>query len=63
MGKDQHYPVPAPDAAALYAKYKEMSVGCKNVSFVGRLATYKYYNIDQVVGMSLAEFERLRKVL
>jgi len=31
-----------------------------NVSFVGRLATYRYYNMDQVVGMALAEFERLK---
>jgi UDP-galactopyranose mutase len=32
-----------------------------NVTFVGRLATYKYYNMDQVVGQSLAAFKRLRK--
>jgi len=29
------------------------------VSFVGRLATYRYYNMDQVVGMALAEFDKL----
>ena len=32
----------------------------KDVSFVGRLATYRYYNMDQVVGMALTEFDRLR---
>jgi UDP-galactopyranose mutase len=31
-----------------------------NVSFVGRLATYRYYNMDQVVGMALAEFDRIK---
>jgi len=31
------------------------------VTFVGRLATYKYYNMDQVVGQALAAFKRLRK--
>ena len=33
----------------------------KKVSFVGRLATYRYYNMDQVVGMALTEFDRLRR--
>ena len=32
-----------------------------NVTFVGRLATYKYYNMDQVVGQALAAFKRLQK--
>ena len=34
---------------------------CTNVTFVGRLATYKYYNMDQVVGQALAAFKRLRQ--
>ena len=54
------YPIPAPDARALYSKYAERAVLEKNVTFVGRLATYRYYNMDQVVGMALAEFDRLR---
>jgi UDP-galactopyranose mutase len=33
------------------------------VTFVGRLATYRYYNMDKVVGMALSEFERLRRPL
>ena len=32
-----------------------------NVTFVGRLATYKYYNMDQVVGQALAAFKRICK--
>jgi UDP-galactopyranose mutase len=32
-----------------------------NVTFVGRLATYKYYNMDQVVGQALAAFKRLQR--
>jgi UDP-galactopyranose mutase len=35
----------------------------KTLSFVGRLATYSYYNMDQVVGTALTEFERLKKML
>ena len=59
-GREAYYPVPAPDARALYARYEELAAAERDVSFVGRLATYRYYNMDQVVGMALSEFERLR---
>ena len=62
-GREPYYPIPAPDAKALYQKYAERAASEKNVSFVGRLATYRYYNMDQVVGMALAEFEQLKKRL
>jgi UDP-galactopyranose mutase len=58
-GKEAYYPIPAPDAAAIYRKYEERAAQEQNVSFIGRLATYRYYNMDQVVAMTLAEFERL----
>ena len=45
-GKEPYYPIPAPDAAALYKKYKELADEEKSVSFIGRLATYRYYNMD-----------------
>ena len=60
-GKEPYYPIPAPDAAALYRKYKELADAETGVSFIGRLATYRYYNMDQVVGMALAEVEKLEK--
>lgn len=53
------YPVPAPDARAAYARYAEMAAAEPRTSFIGRLATYRYYNMDQVTGMALAEAERL----
>jgi len=59
-GREPYYPIPAPDARALYSKYAERAALEKDVTFVGRLATYRYYNMDQIVGMALAEFERLR---
>ena len=59
-GREAYYPIPAPEARALYAKYAERAAVEKNVSFVGRLATYRYYNMDQIVGMALAEFEQLK---
>lgn len=61
VGKEAFYPVPSREAAAAYNKYKEMADALPAVSFVGRLATYRYYNMDQVVGSALAEFERLRR--
>lgn len=58
-GREPYYPVPAPDARALYAKYAELAAAETNVSFVGRLATYRYYNMDQVVAAALVECDRL----
>jgi UDP-galactopyranose mutase len=58
-GREPYYPIPAPDAQALYKKYADRSAAERGVSFVGRLATYRYYNMDQIVGMALAEYEKL----
>ena len=56
---DPYYPVPRPENAALYQKYQALADATPNVTFVGRLATYKYYNMDQVVGQALATYQRL----
>lgn len=58
---DPYYPVPRPENAALYKRYEEDAEAMDNVTFVGRLATYKYYNMDQVVGQALSAFKRLRR--
>ena len=58
---DPYYPVPRPENAALYAKYKALADATPGVTFVGRLATYRYYNMDQVVGQALSAFERLTR--
>jgi UDP-galactopyranose mutase len=50
---DPYYPVPTAENAALYRKYEEMARKALNVHFVGRLATYRYYNMDQVVAQAL----------
>jgi len=60
-GREAYYPVPNPAARAIYQQYAELAANEGNVSFIGRLATYKYYNMDQVVGMALAEFDSLRQ--
>ncbi|MDB5941768.1 MAG: glf [Ramlibacter sp.] len=58
---DPYYPVPRPENAALYRLYEAEADAMENVTFVGRLATYKYYNMDQVVGQALAAFKRLQQ--
>jgi UDP-galactopyranose mutase len=57
---DPYYPVPRPENAELYKRYEAEAENTPNVTFVGRLATYRYYNMDQVVGQSLAAFKRLQ---
>jgi UDP-galactopyranose mutase len=59
-GKDPFYPIPAPEAQALYQRYKEEARKRGDVSFIGRLGTYKYYNMDQVVGMALQFVNKLQ---
>ncbi|MBK6004956.1 UDP-galactopyranose mutase [Ramlibacter ginsenosidimutans] len=57
---DPYYPVPRPENAELYRRYEAEADATPNVTFVGRLATYRYYNMDQVVGQALAAFKRLQ---
>lgn len=61
VSKEPYYPVPAPDAAAAYQKYATLAAAETNTTFIGRLATYRYYNMDQVTGMALAASEKLIK--
>ncbi len=56
---DPYYPVPRPENAELYKKYKALADATPNVEFVGRLATYKYYNMDQVAAQALAVYAKL----
>ncbi|HUR64776.1 MAG TPA: UDP-galactopyranose mutase [Chitinophagaceae bacterium] len=56
---DPYYPVPCPENALLYKKYHALAAGTKHVHFTGRLASYKYYNMDQVVAQSLALYKKL----
>ena len=53
------YPVPTSQARAAYQSYADLAAAEPGVSFIGRLATYRYYNMDQVTGMALAEADRL----
>ena len=56
---DPYYPIPRDENQALYKRYEALALAEPDVSFVGRLATYRYYNMDQVVGQALATYRRL----
>ena len=56
---DPYYPVPRPENAALYERYRELAQRRTDVHFVGRLATYRYYNMDQVVAQALKLYAEL----
>ncbi|MFB9994639.1 UDP-galactopyranose mutase [Deinococcus oregonensis] len=60
---DPYYPVPRPENAELYRKYAADADAMQGVTFVGRLATYKYYNMDQVVAQALMTFKQLEPEL
>jgi UDP-galactopyranose mutase len=56
---DPYYPIPRPENAEIYKQYQRLANAMTNTYFTGRLATYKYYNMDQVVAQSLALFEKI----
>ncbi len=58
---DPFYPIPRPENNELYRKYKALAKRQRNVTFVGRLAEYKYYNMDQVVASALLTFGELAR--
>jgi UDP-galactopyranose mutase len=59
---DAYYPVPRPENAELYTKYKALADATSKVHFVGRLATYKYYNMDQIVAQALTTYGKMISV-
>lgn len=56
---DPYYPIPRDENEVLFKKYKALAESEKNVTFVGRLAEYRYYNMDQVVGAALNAIDKI----
>ncbi len=56
---DPYYPVPRKENAEVYARYKALADRTPGVYFVGRLATYKYYNMDQIVAQALTVYSKI----
>ncbi|HYG24331.1 MAG TPA: UDP-galactopyranose mutase [Verrucomicrobiae bacterium] len=58
---DPYYPIPRQENAEIYRQYHALAEQ-SGVHFAGRLATYKYYNMDQVVAQALTIYARLLNV-
>ena len=58
---DPYYPIPRPENAELYKRYQALADATPGVTFLGRLGTYRYYNMDQVVGQALALYKRIEE--
>jgi UDP-galactopyranose mutase len=58
---DPYYPIPRADHQERFKAYEQLARTMRNVTFIGRLATYRYYNMDQVVGQALAAFKRIQE--
>lgn len=54
---DPYYPTLIEDAVRTYNKYKEETLRLQSAYFIGRLAEYKYYNMDKVIKSALDTFE------
>jgi UDP-galactopyranose mutase len=59
---DPYYPIPRPENAELYKQYQKLAASTPGVYFAGRLATYKYYNMDQVVAQALTLYSKISGV-
>ena len=58
---DPYYPVPNPANHALYEKYRELAEKEEGVCFVGRLASYKYFNMDQAILNALEIYDNMKE--
>ena len=56
---DPFYPIPREENRALYRQYDALARTLPGVVFTGRLGSYQYFNMDQVVGQALATHRRL----
>lgn len=56
---DPYYPVPNFANEAIYQKYKSEADKLEDIIFLGRLAEYKYFNMDQIVKNALALFDKI----
>jgi UDP-galactopyranose mutase len=60
---DPYYPIPRKENEERFQLYKSCAREIKNVSFVGRLAQYRYYNMDQVVAAAMKSAEKIKEEL
>lgn len=58
-GREPYYPVPTAASKALFERYRQIADAEPNVTFLGRLASYRYYNMDQIVAAALVQARKL----
>ncbi len=58
-GDIPYYPIPDAQSTARYQRYREQAQRCQNLHLLGRLAEYRYYNMDAIVGCALTLAEAL----
>ena len=58
-GETPYYAIINPDNNALYARYRDLAEGYPQLHLLGRLAEYKYYNMDVIVAHALALADKL----
>ncbi|HZZ19899.1 MAG TPA: UDP-galactopyranose mutase [Opitutaceae bacterium] len=56
---DPNYPIPGKESDSLATRYRELAEREQGVTFIGRLAQYRYLNMDQVVGAALHTFDKM----
>jgi UDP-galactopyranose mutase len=59
-GGEAYYPVPDLQSRQLYQTYADFAARDADVYFAGRLAMYRYYNMDEVVAAALTLAERIK---
>lgn len=60
---EPYYPIPRDENELLFKKYQQLVHLEERVTFVGRLAEYRYYNMDQVVGAALNVVQNIQAKL
>lgn len=60
-GREPYYPVNTKRNESIYKEYKMRSILDQNVFFAGRLGTYRYMNMDQIIKEALELFKQLKK--
>lgn len=53
---EPYYPIPSKENQELYEKYQQLAKESKSVHMIGRLANYKYFNMDQAIRNALDYF-------
>ena len=56
-----YYPIVSDENMALYNKYLDKTAQIPNFYLIGRLAQYKYFNMDLVINEALKLFDQIKE--